>query len=321
MFPSHSEFLADSPVVLLGAGSSVSFGFPAWSGLRALLIERVGDFLDGPKQPLADAAKEFHAWLKKPDDRTVDKFVFDKDNPEITFLFSSLIDEDFQEKENDYRNYPRRNSWIYWFCEYFLRCILHQLEEKNFEIGKDWQILNVVSLNYERVFLFHLTEVYDLENRIMRYLNKRDKDRWPHPIASSFAREIVVSTIRVFHPHGSLGLLDADLSEDNTVLNQNSGYPRKFGDEMSFVDGKSLIPVGHGNPEHNPTYRRVNDALGTTSRIYCLGVGYEGIKSAHLVPQIGSRVRYSLFDDKLWHGLLPGCFPEPHEGRLEELLT
>lgn len=278
-FPTIEEILENRAILLLGAGSSMRYGFPSWEDL-------FDDMRNLSKQK--DCSQLYRRFMEvllsyekrikiKKDKLTLDtaiaKVLSDLNYQEHQRMFiKGYIEKIISEYEQKDRKQPQK-LW----AERFSDIVLDQVKNNPKSIFN----LSIISTNYDRCFMFKFFPPI-----FHYYLN------FQYPQEEEFANLYKTSLQKfftIYQPHGSLGPLDVDMegysafpifwfvSENGIKYRQyrNSRNVRGYGDEREN-SGEIELVGEHDDLDKN--YEKINSELLPANICISLGHSKKGIE-------------------------------------------
>jgi hypothetical protein len=240
-------------VIILGAGASIPYGFPAGSDLKDAIenrtyIAKIHDLFEslGITQ---HEAHEFQTYLRDSKLGSVDAFL--ENNKKYETIGKAFIAHTLIEKESDVALY-KRNNQDDWF-QYLFGLMMNNEKVEDFQNNK----VSFITYNYDR----SLEQMLDRALRACIY----DKN----------LADALYQSVPIVHLHGQLGLLKG--ADKSTVRDYT---PELTGPKLAIaMNGIRIIYEGDENSKDFETARNM---LAGARTIIFLGFGYNEVNIRRL---------------------------------------
>lgn len=290
-------------IVVLGAGSSLDYGFPLWSELLDWILS-----LDKPKMDSIGfppnfidnflfASEKIRELSVQHNDWTLDKLVYEIDKPKevmthsLGFYVMAVVSKLLAIGESEARGQDEK--WISKLQDKIVKFVARN-SFRNSSSDNLLDSLEIISLNYERTFEhFMRTNFYDKL--------RLDPDYDPPDLSSS--RILAFNTrLKIYYPHGRLGLLSVGDSRENeySVPKDLSCPPMAQVGLMQSVTNVSYAYGQHPSGQDAKiavvdaldarSYGSANQALRDAESVFCLGLSSAGIIQSGLTFDRSSKV-------------------------------
>lgn len=244
----RGQIVIETPTTLiLGAGSSLHAKYPSGLKLVEMIVERAKTCTAFPNQFTKQEVDSFSDRLWKSGSRSIDTFL--EFNPQLAMIGKYFIADVLKNMEQISSLFPLdKHTWYH----HLLECML---VDRKPDFGKSK--LSIITFNYDRsleAFLF-----YSLVNRF------------------NFSRqsaEEMLAKIPIVHVHGILGRFphvpyEIPHSPDDVL---------RISSELKIVHESATLAGEFWNPE----FKKANELLTRTSRIYFVGFGFHHENIARL---------------------------------------
>lgn len=260
------ELLELPTTIVLGAGASKDYGFPLWGDLKSEFLTFVSE------------DENWKSLLEEYADRSIDKIVSHADNSQL-IQFQSFITENFHYLEAELlsNNLDISKRWLKTFAQKFF----YDLESNAKFAAKRFKNLNIINLNYDRVF----------EYEFQQEANKFNMKAISNDIRSdAYFRDTNIEKanlkLNVVHPHGCLGRLNADYINQygpGTKLNNQIEQKGFHWTNEKREISRSILPIELVKfGQKTPNYDMAINFLKNSLNLIAIGVSKMGWNDSRL---------------------------------------
>ena len=246
-------------LLILGAGSSMPYGFPSGESLCKKLssFEEMSVFLPFfYKQGFSKAMlKEFCGSLRDSQQYSVDRFLYQRQEfSEIGKFAMALVLMGCEIDSNTYDSIDGQNKFGHWY-----RYLWNQLSSGNTWDEFKKNSVRIITFNYDR----------SLEHYLARSLARLEPGR-TYEAALKFIQEI----LPIRHMYGQLGTLGADLDPSTKYINGSRPFEN---DQDGFIGAIAAngIRTIHERDQDADTLKSISDDMSWAKSVCFLGFSYD----------------------------------------------
>lgn len=321
-------------VLILGAGASYDYGYPLWDGLKEQMIQfNIGrvlkDELNLPEDNVdahRNAHNEFIEYVGKYPDATLDSIVYeiDKDKSKHLNPTGHLLINIAGYILAQYELVGKDGGWVTALQDILVD---YMAEQSNHSQPNTNMLSNltVVSLNYDRVFEYYITNDF--------YVKLLDNQGYS-PSGLRYSIEYASNNqLELYKPHGFICMLQnkndvkrAGMNIDLNISGANTHgirYPGSYtvipyGDKR-ITSKDTFLKMGRYmyvvDERDESDYRNANQAVKNADIVICLGLSSDGICQSSLHFQNEQQVYLSNKKDDL--SKIDDCKPGPNYQTIE----